>query len=146
MSGEAGDSAPPAKSSDAPKRQPREKTCYNCGEVSARCILGCIAAYYYLHCPIRHSNKPTHLLTLFLSHLFTHRLVILLEIARMNVLKVRRGRRSTRPVLNTVVASTAERLDTFLLTAPSQLVTRRVTTVDRRDTLPRTAPTPGKIR
>ena len=31
-----GDSAPPAKKSDAPpaRRQPREKTCYNCGEVS----------------------------------------------------------------------------------------------------------------
>lgn len=37
MSDEAGDSAPPAQSGDAPMRQARnkrEKTCYNCGEVS----------------------------------------------------------------------------------------------------------------
>lgn len=61
MSDEAGDSAPPAKSSDAPRRQPREKTCYNCGEVSARCILGCIAVL--LSSLSRHSFQQTDALT-----------------------------------------------------------------------------------
>jgi len=82
--------------------------------------------------------------TFSLAHLY--RVVTLLGTARMSVLKVKRGRRSIKPVRSSVVVSTAERLDTFLLIAPSQPVTRRVTTVARRATLPRTAPTRGKIR
>lgn len=69
----------------------------------------------------------------------------LLGIARTLVLKVKRGRRLTRLALSSVVASTAERLDTFLLTVKSQPVTRRVTTVARRVTLPRTVPTRGPM-
>jgi hypothetical protein len=50
------------------------------------------------------------------------------------------ARLSTRPGLNTVVASIAERLATSVLTAPSQLATRLVTTAEVKDTLPRSAP------
>jgi len=74
------------------------------------------------------------------------KVVTLLGTVRILVLKAKPGRRSIRPVLSIVVASIAERLATFLPTAPSQLETRRVTTVARRAILPRTAPTLVRIR
>jgi hypothetical protein len=64
---------------------------------------------------------------------------ISLVIAPILAWREKRGRQSQRRDNPTAVVSTAERLGTFLPTAPSLRAIRLVTTVARRDTFPRTA-------
>jgi len=89
-----------------------------------------------------------HQLVLALKRVVTtvDRLVISLVVVRILALKVKRGKKLTVLALSSVVASTVEKPDIFLLTAPKLQETSRATTVAEKDTFRETVLIPGNRR